>query len=711
MFGVVLVVAVLAGCGRVGFDVPSGDAAGVDAPLPAGRWAKVSVADLSTCAITTTAELWCWGFGYYGQLGIGALATTAPPTKVGDGWREVAVASDHACGIKTDGTVWCWGEDDYGQLGDNMQAFAQVAPRQVVQGIWTQIAVGYETSCALAADQHVWCWGRNDLGQLGNGTNVQANVPGQIAGTWTAIVAGQAHFCALRAAGSTVWCWGQNGSRQLGTGDTIDRNTPTPVSFNTVFAQVAAGSTFTCGIEPGGQTSCWGDGEVGQLGVTTTNGAATPVAQPGPGFTTVGLGARHGCGIASSGLWCWGAGQRGALAELAQLAVTVPTQLAATHPVQVSAGGSTTCYIDDVGHLFCTGANGGGQTGQPHGEVHAVVRSDARTDWAKIYAHRGHACGTRTDGSAACWGSGLDGEIGDGGYFDRQVPIDLALTNFTALDIGAYTTGGVAGGIGYEWGYDFTVDQHNPTPKNFGASLSLGLGELHGCSLAGTTLTCGGANNAGQLGDGTTTFSVSTTVPGAWQSVHASASFTCGVQANGAGQLYCWGSGAQGEVGAGTLSNFPTPQLVPLGSPVSVYALGGGFACALPGGELDCWGANDRGQIGDASGTLRASPVRVGLATNWIALAAGDLHACGIQSDHSLWCWGHCDEGQLGDASTVDVLTPQRVGSDMDWMAVAAGDHFTCALKLDGTRWCFGANYRGELGNGAAWLTGFAVVP
>src|SRR3954469_22064138 len=104
-----------AACGRIGFD-DHGDAGH---PPGIGRWAKVAVSDAATCAITTTAELWCWGFDYYGQLGIGSVTVTAPPTKVGDGWRDVAVAEDHACGVQVDGSLWCWGIDDHGQLADN----------------------------------------------------------------------------------------------------------------------------------------------------------------------------------------------------------------------------------------------------------------------------------------------------------------------------------------------------------------------------------------------------------------------------------------------------------------------------------------------------------------------------------------------------------------------------------------------------------------
>ncbi len=34
------------------------------------------------------------------------------------------------------------------------------------------------------------------------------------------------------------------------------------------------------------------------------------------------------------------------------------------------------------------------------------------------------------------------------------------------------------------------------------------------------------------------------------------------------------------------------------------------------------------------------------------AVATGDLHACAVRNDGTVWCWGANDFGQLGDGTT-----------------------------------------------------------
>ena len=63
---------------------------------------------------------------------------------------------------------------------------------------------------------------------------------------------------------------------QLGDGTTTDRQAPEPVAGGLVFANIAAGDDYTCGVTRDHAMYCWGDDYVGQLG----DGGELPQVSP-----------------------------------------------------------------------------------------------------------------------------------------------------------------------------------------------------------------------------------------------------------------------------------------------------------------------------------------------------------------------------------------------------------------------------------------------
>ena len=89
-------------------------------------------------------------------------------------------------------------------------------------------------------------------------TDAQANTGG-----YTAVSAGQAHSCGLRA-DDTVTCWGSNTdfvdwrtSNETGQADAPSGS----------FTAVSAGGSHSCGVRSDGTVTCWGADEDGQLDV------------------------------------------------------------------------------------------------------------------------------------------------------------------------------------------------------------------------------------------------------------------------------------------------------------------------------------------------------------------------------------------------------------------------------------------------------------
>ena len=69
-------------------------------------------------AIRSDDTLWCWGYGGFGELGLGDTTDRTSPAQVGaDTWKAVAAGNLHTCAIRSDDTLWCWGNNDSGQLG------------------------------------------------------------------------------------------------------------------------------------------------------------------------------------------------------------------------------------------------------------------------------------------------------------------------------------------------------------------------------------------------------------------------------------------------------------------------------------------------------------------------------------------------------------------------------------------------------------------
>src|SRR5437868_6201080 len=128
---------------------------------------------------------------------------------------------------------------------------------------------------------------------------------------------------------------------------------------------------------------------------------------------------------------------------------------------QVSAGYYHTCAIRVTGTLWCWGQDNHGQLGDGGANTNMatpVQVAGNHADWTAVSTGGYHACGRRTNGRLYCWGDDLDGAVGDGaGGTDRSVPTVVAggFTNWTAVASGiTHTCGRRASGRLYCWGSD-----------------------------------------------------------------------------------------------------------------------------------------------------------------------------------------------------------------------------------------------------------------
>lgn len=102
----------------------------LDGDLPA--FAAIAAGGFHSCGLTTDGQAFCWGANTFGQLGIGATGTDAPPARVDTDLRFAALSGGelHTCGVTTDGIGYCWGSNREGQLGSRFEVTPVPEPIQ-----------------------------------------------------------------------------------------------------------------------------------------------------------------------------------------------------------------------------------------------------------------------------------------------------------------------------------------------------------------------------------------------------------------------------------------------------------------------------------------------------------------------------------------------------------------------------------------------------
>ena len=282
----------------------------------------VAAGDASTCALLADTSVSCWGRGASGELGNGATLDSPNPVAVSGltGVTAITVGTGFACAIEGVGDVQCWGSQASGQLGNGVTTGVSSVP--VPTGTITDatlIDAGDSHACAVTTTDGVVCWGDAANGRLGNDelTGVEATPVIAVDGvaapitTATSMSAGATHTCVTTSTGQ-VLCWGSEAAGQLGDGATstdVGHAVEVAVDATGPVSTMAGTTCYLAATE----TKCVGDNTHLQLAVA---GAAPSLiwVSIGSAVDDVSIGGGSACTLApDDSVTCWGAGDLGQL--------------------------------------------------------------------------------------------------------------------------------------------------------------------------------------------------------------------------------------------------------------------------------------------------------------------------------------------------------------------------------------------------------------
>ena len=767
------------------------------------------------CALTDSGTVKCWGTGNDGRLGDGGTSDRTTPVDVCErektadeascpklsGIVAIAAGEVTSCALTDTGNVKCWGKGDYGQIGNGETESTNAYPVDVHTGTSdstplgdiTAIDAGDHHFCALTRSGNMKCWGGGGNRELGHGEASNGTTPVDVCEREKAadeaicpplsdivsIGLGGNHSCALTNNGN-VKCWGGGSDGKLGNGQDSSSFYPVDVHTSSLdsnslsgIATINPGGSHTCALTTNGQVKCWGKGDSGRLGTGITDSSTTPVdvtlgywnpleiTPPSYGedfyvdtqftshtFSLQGKCSIHGSTIEISGdvegtptTTCSDYGRFNLEITLSSASndktLTITQTLEGksetntltlqadgeydsialiNNIAMVAAGQAHTCALTHSGAVKCWGTGdygilGNGKTSNSlvPVDVHSSsTDSSPLSGITQIAAGFNHTCALTTDGEVKCWGLGTNGQLGNGANSISKTPVSVcasaktgspptcpALTNIAAITTWLNTT----------------------------------------CALTDSnTVKCWGAGNNGYLGNGADSDS---NIP---VDVHTDSGDTnalSGIEAisgtcalTDSGNVKCWGYGDSGALGNGGTSHSNTPVTVceraktdvettcpALANIVAISAeMNSGHRCALnDSGALKCWGSGNEGQLGNGATTSTNSyPVDVRTSSsNSDAIegiekvSVGHEYTCAVTDSGTVKCWGGGDNGRLGNGGTSRKTSPVDVvidsGGDLlnDIASMGAGNQHICAVTLDGTVKCWGKGNNGRLGHGA----------
>eukprot|EP01022_Parablepharisma_sp_SALTPOND_P019135 TRINITY_DN3227_c0_g1_i1.p1 TRINITY_DN3227_c0_g1~~TRINITY_DN3227_c0_g1_i1.p1 ORF type:complete len:969 (-),score=97.88 TRINITY_DN3227_c0_g1_i1:135-2957(-) len=242
---------------------------------------QVSCGSNHTAAILDNGDLYTWGLGEFGALGLSSIASQWVPVKVLFSSKvpprivQISSGTRHTSMVDDRGRLFTTGSNDSGQLGtgtraqENLPVLVASVPERIQEA-----ACGINHTLILATSGKVYATGGNTFGQLGIGSKKASKVPIEVRGLERhriVKVSSGHHSAALNDKGEAfIW----------GTGVFGEFLEPMPLAklgkFSAPIIDVSIGGCFGVALDKHGAVYSWGANSSGELGVGDYNPRATP---------------------------------------------------------------------------------------------------------------------------------------------------------------------------------------------------------------------------------------------------------------------------------------------------------------------------------------------------------------------------------------------------------------------------------------------------
>ena len=485
--------------------------------------------------------------------------------------------------------------------------------------------------------------------------------------------------------------------------------------------QISAGYGHTVALDEEGRVYIWGFNYYGQLGDGTTTNSPLPICisdkeneLKGKKIISISAGIFHTVALDEEGkVYTWGHNGNGQLGDGTTEESNVPicisnkeNELKGKKIISISAGGVHTVAIDEEGKVYTWGYNEFGQPGDgtTTNSVLPICISDKENELkgkriVDISAGGAHTVALDEEGKVYTWGYNEFGQLGDGTTTNSTLPICISekgneLKGKKIVDVSA----------GY--GHTVAIDEE---------------GKIYAW----------GFNEYGQLGDGTTTYSVLPICISDKENglkgkriVDISAGGGHTVAIDEEGKAYTWGNNEYGQLGDGTTTNSVLPICISdkenelKGKKIVDVSAGYGHTVALDEeGKVYTWGDNAVGQLGDGKANDIVAPIHIHSAepicltdkenelkrmktvkvvtekteviTEVISLAeSGKIYIWEVGDETAIYALPIC----ISDEDTE--LKGKRI------VDISAGKNYIVALDEEGKVYTWGNNEVGELGDG-----------